>query len=367
MAVGLAEARILIVDDEKANVRLLERILEEGGYLRTKSLTDSRQVLDAVGGFAPDLILLDLHMPHLDGFALLEALRAEPREPGFLPILVLTADITSAAKRQALAGGATDFLTKPFDQTEVLLRIRNLLETRYLHLQLQEHNQMLEAKVRERTQDLEEARMEILNRLARAAEFRDDDTGQHTRRVGETAAMLAQAMRLPEAEVEMIRRAAPLHDVGKIAIPDHILLKPGRLTPEEFEIMKTHTTIGARILGGSQVPLLHLAEAIALTHHERWDGSGYPRGLVGDAIPLAGRIVAVADVFDAMTHDRPYRLAFAVEETWEVLWDGAGSEWDPAVVEAFSTLTLSPEEEDQVRGDIAVVGGRVGRAADPRR
>jgi putative two-component system response regulator len=196
----------------------------------------------------------------------------------------------------------------------------------------------LEAKVRERTRDLEESRLEVLERLSRAAEFRDDDTGQHTQRVGRVAALLMQALGLPADEVELIRRAAPLHDVGKIGIADTILLKPGKLTPEEWAVMRTHTTLGGRILGQSRSPLLRLAEQIALTHHESWDGSGYPAGLSGDAIPLSGRVVTVADVFDALTHERPYKRAWPQAEAAEEISQQSRRRYDPRVVEAFLGL-----------------------------
>ncbi|MBI3998004.1 MAG: response regulator [Armatimonadetes bacterium] len=336
----LKHARVLIVDDQDANLRLLERILTQAGYTGVRGTTDPRKAAPLFADYRPDLILLDLHMPHLDGFAIMDQLRPLTAGGAYLPILILTADITQEARQRALSMGAKDFLTKPFDQTEVLLRIRNLLETRLLHLQLQDQNLLLEHKVRERTQELEDARIEILERLARAAEYRDDLTGKHTQRVGEMAARLAAALGLPESEVEFIRRAAPLHDVGKIGISDTILLKPGKLTAKEFEVMKTHTTIGATILSGSRFPLMQKAEAIALIHHERWDGAGYPHGLKGDAIPIEGRIVAVADAYDAMTSDRPYRKALSPEEAREILWGGGGSQWDEDVVEAFASLTV---------------------------
>ena len=339
----LKDAAILVVDDEGSNVLLLKRLLQQAGYTNVRSTTDPRQVLSLYSAAPPDLILLDLHMPHLDGFAVMESLAPQITAGTYLPILVLTADITPEAKRRALAIGAKDFLTKPLDHTEVLLRIRNLLETRHLHRQLQGQNRLLEEKVRERTLELEEARIEILERLAIAAEYRDDATGQHAQRVGQTAALLARGVGLAETQVELIRRAAPLHDIGKIGIPDGILLKPGALTGEEFEIMKAHTIIGARILSGSRFPLLQLAEEIALTHHERWDGTGYPRGLRGEQIPLSGRIVAVADAFDAMTSDRPYRKALSWAEVWDLLWGGAGTQWDEQLVRPFAG-TMSEEQ-----------------------
>jgi putative two-component system response regulator len=333
----LKGARILIVDDDRCNVELLESLLALSGYRHCTSTTEPRQVLPLFTELQPDLILLDLMMPHLDGFAVMRQLGPRIPEDAYLPILVLTADATPEATRRALAAGAKDFLIKPFDRTEVLLRIRNLLETRWLHLELRSQNRLLADRVKERTRELEAERVETLERLALAAEFRDDDTGQHTKRVGRISALLARALGLPEAHVERIRHAAPLHDIGKIGIPDQILLKPGQLTPEEFEIIKTHTTIGAKILLGSRSPLLQMAEEIALTHHERWDGGGYA-GLAGEAIPLAGRIVALADVFDALTHDRPYKRAWPVEEALAWIAGQRGRQFDPAVVEAFLRL-----------------------------
>lgn len=330
----LTAARILIVDDNASNVLLLEGILQEEDYTAYRSITDSRQVLPVFLGHQPDLVLLDLQMPYLDGFEVMKQLRPHIPPEAFLPILVLTADITSEAKRQALAGGAMDFLTKPFDATEVILRIRNLLQTRALHLQLQNQNQLLEQKVRERTAELEETQNEILERLALAAEYRDDDTGEHTKRVGQMSAQIAQALGLSNAEVELIRRAALLHDVGKIGIPDSILLKPGKLSPDEFNHMKTHTTLGAKMLSGGRFPLLQRAQEIALTHHERWDGTGYML-LQGEAIPIAGRIVAVADVFDALTSARPYKDAWPPMEAIEEIQRQSGEQFDPQVVDAF--------------------------------
>jgi putative two-component system response regulator len=286
--------------------------------------------------FRPDLVLLDLHMPHMDGLAVLDQLN-EIVEASYLPILMLTGDISPEARRDALSRGAKDFINKPFDSDEVLLRIRTLLETRFLYLQIQNHNQMLEAKVRERTRELESAQIEIIERLARAAEFRDDNTGQHTERVGQMAALLAKEMGLPDSQVALIRRAAPLHDVGKIGVPDAILLKLGRLTDQEFAVVKTHTVIGARILGGSRFPILRLAEEIAFNHHERWDGDGYA-GIARDAIPLAGRIVTVADVFDALTQKRPYKSAWPVDQAVAEIDRQRGRQFDPLLVDTFLTV-----------------------------
>jgi putative two-component system response regulator len=326
-------ARILIVDDEAGNVELLRRVLERAGFRKVDSTNDPREAASLYVQTRPDLILLDLHMPHMDGLAVMDQLN-RIIEVSYLPILMLTGDLSPEARREALSRGAKDFVNKPFNPDEVLLRIRTLLETRFLYLQIQSQNQMLEAKVRERTRELESAQIEIIERLARAAEFRDDNTGQHTERVGHMAALLARELGLPDAQVSLIRRAAPLHDVGKIGIPDAILLKLGKLTPAEFGLVKTHTTIGARILSGSRFALLRLAEEIAFSHHERWDGRGYA-GLVGDQIPLAGRIVTVADVFDALTQKRPYKPAWPVEEAVAEMDRQRGRQFDPDIVDAF--------------------------------
>jgi len=332
------DRRVLIIDDESSNVRLLEEVLRAAGYTNIRGATASRAVLQLYAEFRPDILLLDLHMPGLTGFEVMEQLRPVVRAGEFFPILVLTGDATAESKRRALSGGARDFLTKPFDQAEVVARVRNLLETQTLYRQSQDRNRLLESQVRARTRDLEDARTEVLERLALAAEFRDDNTGRHTQRVGRTSALLAQTLGLPDDEVELIRRAAPLHDVGKIGIPDAILLKPGKLHPDELRVMQTHTLIGGRILGEGRSPLLRLAERIALTHHECWDGGGYPLGLRGDAIPLEGRIVSVADVFDALTHERPYKRAWSADDAAAEIGRLSGRKFDPRVVAEFLQL-----------------------------
>jgi putative two-component system response regulator len=328
---ALKGAKILIVDDELSNVRLLEVILLQAGFEHVESTMDSRQTLSLFQALQPDLLLLDLNMPHMDGFDILGQLMPLIPQETYMPVLVLTADITTVAKQKALAAGAKDFLTKPFDRIEVLLRIENLLHARLQHV-------VLENRVRERTQDLEASQLETLQRLALAAEYRDDDTGLHTRRVGYCSSRIADALSMSSRDVDSILHAAPLHDVGKIGISDTILLKPGKLTEEEFATMKRHTVIGARILSGSSSPWLRMAEEIAMTHHERWDGSGYI-GLVGEAIPLTGRIVAVADVFDALTHERPYKQAWPIDKALAEIEAQKGRQFDPQIVEAFLQLS----------------------------
>jgi len=330
----LKNARILIVDDQEANVMLLERLLTASGYHNFMSTNDPRQVLPMFGKFQPDLILLDLMMPYLDGYAVMQQIGPRIPEGTYLPILVLTAEVNVEAKQKALTMGAKDFLTKPLDAIEVILRIKNLLETRFLHLRMQNQKVLLEEQVQEKTRELEEARIEILQKLAVAAEYREDPTGEHPKRVGEIAAVLARAAGLPKPQIELIRLAAPLHDLGKIGVPDAILRKAGPLTEAEMEQVKVHASVGARILSGTQVPLLQLAEEIALYHHEHWDGNGYAH-LREQAIPVAARIVAIADSFDVMTHERPYRAAVSKAEALAELQRQSGRQFEPKLVDAF--------------------------------
>ena len=327
---AFAQGKILIVDDEKANVRLLELILQQAGYTNVYSTTDARQSLALFRSIQPDLVLLDLAMPYMDGFAVICQLHEEMPDHA-VPILILTADATLNSRHKALQEGARDFLTKPLDEIEVMIRINNLLEIRFHHV-------LMETRVLERTQELEKSQLETLQRLALAAEYRDDDTGLHTKRVGVTAGCIAKVLGLSAERVDLITRVAPLHDVGKIGIIDAILLKPGKLTDDEFTTMQQHTVIGAKMLSGSTSPWLQLAEEIALSHHERWDGQGYPQKLAGNDIPLEGRIVAVADVFDALTHERPYKKAWTPKEAVAEIERQSGRQFSSDIVQAFLTL-----------------------------
>ncbi|SFB55531.1 response regulator receiver modulated metal dependent phosphohydrolase [Cohnella sp. OV330] len=335
-------AKILIVDDQPTNIMLLEHVLRRAGFANLHSTTDSTEAEPLFCELSPDIVLLDLHMPVVDGFAVLRQLRPLIGESSFLPVVVLTADDSPGARKEALHLGANDFITKPLDASEVVLRIDNLLKTRYFYLQMQEQNQSLERRVQERTSELEQAKLEILHLLARTAEYRDDETGQHTQRVGRMARDVAVALGLPQQEVELIEQATPLHDIGKIGIADEILLKPGRFTAEEFEQMKRHTLIGAWILETSSFPVLQIAGEIALTHHEKWNGGGYPRGLCGAEIPLSGRIVAIADFYDALTHERPYKKAWTHEEAIAEIRAQRGVHFDPDVVDAFLDILPMP-------------------------
>jgi len=335
----ILKSRILIIDDKQANVDLLEEMLTSEGYTNVVGITDSRDALDLYHGFEPDLILLDLNMPFKDGFEVMAELRAVATA-GYLPILVLTALQDEETRLRALDAGASDFLSKPFNRAEVLLRIRNLLQVRLLqnqvklqNEQLEKHNLVLMETVRERTQELRETRLEVINRLGRAAEYRDNETGLHIIRMSRMSRALALGVGLPDQEAEAILNASPMHDIGKIGIPDRILLKPGKLNLDEWTVMKTHAEIGARILEGHSSDLLKTAATIAITHHEKWDGSGYPRGLKGEEIPLCGRICALADVFDALTSERPYKKAWPIEAALAEIKRGRAAHFDPQLVD----------------------------------
>lgn len=256
----------------------------------------------------------------------------------YLPILVLTAELAAETKAKALCNGAKDFLTKPFDQLEVLQRIHNILEVRLLHKQVKKQNRDLEAIVKQRTQELADSRFEIIQRLGRAAEYKDNETGNHILRMSKFSQMLAKATGLPKADADMILSASPMHDIGKIGIPDHVLLKPGKLDKDEWTIMKTHVDIGVDLLSGSTSPLMLMAKNIALLHHEKWDGSGYPNGLAGKDIAIEGRICALCDVFDALTSERPYKKAWPIEDAVALIKEQSGKHFDPELVTLFEGI-----------------------------
>jgi putative two-component system response regulator len=324
---------LLVIDDEEANLTVLRSILSRAGYRRVETLQDPRRAADVVRRMEPDLILLDYQMPGLDGLQVLREIA--PALPEYLPVLMLTAHEHDDLRERALASGVRDFVAKPVSGAELLLRIRNLLEARSFHRRLQQQNAQLEGLVTERTRELERAHVEALARLALAAEFRDDQVGAHVWRVARGAELVAQRLGCDPAWRQLLVRAARLHDVGKIAIPDGILFKPGRLTPEEFALVRTHPEVGHRLLSGGASELLRMAASIALTHHERWDGTGYPSGLAGEAIPLEGRIVAAVDAFDGMTRDRTHQRAATPAEAMAELEANAGGQFDADVVAAM--------------------------------
>lgn len=333
-------AHIVVIDDEPANVSMLTRVLQRAGFQSITGTTDARELPGMMLESPADLVITDLHMPGCDGFAVLNMLSPFINQER-LPVLVVTGDGSRDARTQALAAGAKDFVTKPFDMVEVLLRVRNLLESRLLFQDLRKQNRTLLESATGRTRELEYTRIEIIERLALAAEYRDDDTGQHNQRVGDMSAALAEAIGWTKEDAGLLRRAAALHDVGKIGIPDALLRKPGPLTDTEMRVMRTHAAIGARILGGSQIPLLQLAETVANSHHERWDGSGYPKGLKGSAIPVAGRIVAVADAFDAITNTRPYRPARSAGIALQVLRNEYDRQVEGRLVDALENIVAA--------------------------
>lgn len=343
---NILKAKILVVDDDEISVRLLEEILHKAGYKHIKAITDSRLVKDTYGHFRPELVLLDLKMPHFDGFQVMEQLK-EFEQASYLPILVLSQEESQEARWRALESGAKDFLHKPYDRMEVLVRIQNLIEVRMLHNQIRQQNELLEVKVRERTKDLQETRLDVIRRLAAAAEYRDNETGLHVIRMSQYCVRLAAAIGFTEPQRELLLMASPLHDIGKIAIPDSILLKPGKLDPDEWEIMKTHTIIGGELLAGSNSPFLKMAESIAITHHEKWNGSGYPKGLKKEDIPLVGRISGLCDVFDALTSKRPYKPAWSFKDAVEEIVRLKGEHFDPNLVKTF--LDILPEIEGIMR------------------
>jgi putative two-component system response regulator len=328
---------ILIADDNEAQLLLLKRLAESSGYTRVQTTDNPREVFNMVRDGKTELLLLDLHMPSLDGFQVMRTLRTLPLAK-HIPILAITFDENPETKVRALESGASDFLYKPLDAAEAKVRVRNLLQTRQAYLELSQQKDLLEKNLLERNRQLETSHVEMLTRLAKAAEYRDDENDEHIWRVAKTAALLAQDLKLPQDHCDLIMRAARLHDVGKIAMPDGILFKPIPLTKAEFEVIKTHTTLGAQILSGGHSPLMKMAELIALTHHERWDGAGYPQGLKGEAIPIEGRIIALADTFDVLTHDRSYRRAMSVEEAADEIKKERGKQFDPKVVDAFVNL-----------------------------
>ncbi len=330
-------ARILIVDDNPANVMLLEKILEQEDFSNVQSTTDSRTVKGLYQENKFDLILLDIRMPHLDGFQVMEQL-ADVIESDYLPVLVLSAQPDKDTRLKALEMGAKDYIIKPFDQAEVVQRILNMLEVRILYNEQRRYSEILEAAVRERTKELRQTRLEIIRRLGRAGEYRDNETGMHVIRMSKSSQRLALAAGLGEERAELMLSASPMHDVGKIGIPDKILLKPGKLDAGEWEIMKTHAEIGADILSDHSSSMIQLAQSIALTHHEKWDGSGYPNGLKGEEIPIEGRITAICDVFDALTSERPYKNSWPVAEAVKFINEQSGAHFDPNLVKLFNRV-----------------------------
>jgi putative two-component system response regulator len=330
-------ANILIVDDEPDIGRILSSWLKRAGYDCVTATTGEQAVaLLRDGDF--QLVVSDIMMPGMSGIDLLTFIKESFPE---VAVILVTAVDDRKTAIMTLQLGAYGYVIKPFDSNEILINVANALERRRLTLLSREYEQALETEVREKTHEIREREEEIVLRLISASGFRDDETGAHIKRIGLYASVIASDIGWNPESIADIRLAAAMHDVGKIGILDSILLKPGKLTPEEFEVMKTHTTIGARLLGNSKIPLLHLAKEIALSHHEKWDGSGYPKGLAGKAIPESGRIVALADVYDALVMDRVYRPAIPEPEALAMMTSNRGTYFDPGMFDRF--MALLPE------------------------
>ena len=332
--------KVMVVDDEARNLKLMMAMLEPQGY-EVVLAGDGGEALQKAREDLPDVVLLDIMMPGLDGLEVAKQLK-DSEETRTIPIIMVTALNEVDDRVRALEAGADDFLAKPVDKIELKARVRSSLKVKAYHDHMRDYQKELESQVVQRTQHLREAleqiksvSLETIYRLSKASEYRDEDTGAHILRMSHYSHAVARKMGLTEAATEDILYASPMHDVGKIGIPDSILLKPGKLDPNEWEIMKRHTVIGAEILGGSRSGFIKVGEAIALTHHEKWDGSGYPNGLAGNRIPIEGRITAVADVFDALTSQRPYKEAFSVEKAVGIVKEGRGTHFDPDVLDAF--------------------------------
>lgn len=347
-------AKIAIVDDEPINIKIVRKHLQGVGYQNFVTTSEAKVALELISAQRPDVVLLDVMMPQVDGIQILREIRAS-QPLRHIPVLILTAATDHATRLKALEAGATDFLAKPVDVSELIPRLRNALLVKAHHDHLSSYSEQLESQVQRRTAELEESRLQVIHCLAQAGEYRDDTTGRHVLRVGRYTSILARELGFSQSQAAMMGLAALLHDVGKIGVPDSILLKPGPLDSAEREVIKQHCEIGGRIVepgpddtwmtvsGQDSVPhataahpLLDMAKTIAITHHEKWDGSGYPAGLVGEQIPIEGRIVAVADVFDALSSARPYKAPVPPERCLEIMSQESGQHFDPAVFDALS-------------------------------
>lgn len=322
------KAKVLVVDDTPENIDILVGIL--GEHYKVIVALDGEKAIILAQKSPPDIILLDVMMPGMDGYQVCEQLKAQAVTQ-FIPVIFVTALSETADEARGFSLGAVDYITKPLSAPIVLARVKT-------QLALYDQKRLLESQVKERTQELDDTRHEIIRRLGRAAEYKDNETGMHVVRMSYFAKLLAEEAGLPCHFCELIYNAAPMHDIGKIGTPDSVLKKPDKLDNEEWLEMQQHAVIGGEIIGDHKDPLLQMAKRIALTHHERWDGTGYPNQLAGEAIPIEGRIVAIADVFDALTSVRPYKKAWSVEDTMALLERESGKHFDPELVVHFRAV-----------------------------
>lgn len=338
------KSKILIVEERPNEAKAVEETLRAAGYGNIHIIRKAGEISDRQKELKPDIIIVSPLVSDTDPVEVLEQMKKDLPPDSYLPVVALMSqDVSEEQRQRMLATAARDFIREPIDKTEVSTRVASYLEARSLYVKMQKKQHMLQEQLSSRNRELESAQFELLERLAMVVEHRDDDTGQHVQRVAKMSRLLAEDLGLPEIEVELITRAAPLHDVGKIAIPDSILKKPGKMTPEEFSTMQSHTTVGARLLSGGRSMLMLLAEQIALAHHERWDGKGYPLSVKEWAIPMSARLMSMADVFDALTHARPYKPAWPLEDVLAEFAKLKGKQFDPTVVDALMRVL---ERED---------------------
>lgn len=351
---------IYVVDDVPTNIELVEAVFRKDTDIIIEKALDGKELLEELGKSpVPDLIVLDLMMPTVDGFEVLRQLKPV-RDKNYFPIIVLSALTDKQSIIDALSLGADDYVTKPFFVEELKARVYNMLKLKERDEFLNTSLDVMESNLLEKLKMLELTQLEVIIRLGKASEFRDDETGRHIERIADYVRIIAEEMSMIKDHVNMLFYASPMHDVGKIGIPDSILLKPGKLTDEEFSIIKLHTVIGSKILSGTTLPLLELAREIALSHHEKWDGSGYPLGLKGSDIPIAGRIVAIADVFDALTSERVYKAAWPFDKAIDYLKENSGKQFDPDVVNIFmkvqdKIIDVKKAKADTVRGSKPII------------